>query len=242
MKHPKASLLGAAAGLMAGLMLTPAPLTARRSSTRLTWDGSSCPAGTYTVTSTATNLSTAQSFVASMSGVALPRATVLQDFPNLPTGSYSVIASLASDNGLSFSSQSQTVDALDTSKSAPAAPTIDSTASGRQRPSSAPILGVAQPRETPPPPIGYSAGSPRAASKMIESIAPDPAPQVVPQVVTKTRAVLVESLLRVLAVHEPSATMADGDRLKMIDTDGDGIIDLVGVTIGGEVWFVRVGK
>jgi hypothetical protein len=237
MKHPKASLLGAAAGLMAGLMLTPAPLTARRSSTRLTWDGSSCPAGTYTITSTATNLSTSQSYVASMSGVALPRATVLQDFPNLPTGSYSVIASLASDNGLSFASAPQTVAAQDTGKSAPAAPTINSSASGRRRPPTAPVIGIAQPRETPPPPIGYDPGSRRAA---IDIIAPEPdAP---PQIATSVHATAIASLLHLLAANDPTAKLVDGGRVQMIDTDGDGIVDLVGMTIGGEVWFVRIAK
>jgi hypothetical protein len=236
MKHPRSSLLGAVAGLMAGVLLTSTPLTARRSTTHLTWDGSTCPAGSYTITSTATNVATSQTYVASLSNVVLPRGTVGLDFANLPTGSYSVVASLQSDGGLSFSSEPQTI-AAQNGKSAPAAPTVNAASAGRRRPGSAPIIGVAQPRETPPPPIGYAAGSRGTA---VATIAPDPGQA--PKTELSAHAVLLESLLRMFAASDVTAKLVQPDSVRTLDIDGDGIADFVVVTIAGEVTIWRIPR
>jgi hypothetical protein len=118
-------------------------------------------------------------------------------------------------------------------KSAPAAPrSIPARPAGGGRP--APVIGIAQPRERPRR-IGYDAGSRRPRST--SSREPDAPPQIATSAYDGDRLTHSTCWLP----YDPAPNWSGG-RVRAIDTDGDGIVDLVRMTIGGEVWFVRIAK
>jgi hypothetical protein len=137
MKHGLINAIGALAGLATGLFLVPQPLLAYLSSVHVEWDASQCPPGDYSVTSTATNLQTGESFQTTSGTFNLPAAAIGQDFPDLPNGTYRVQASVDGTDGQSFHSATQTL----TVGPQPPAP---------------PIVGDPAPQ---PPPTGPTPGS-----------------------------------------------------------------------------------
>src|SRR5688572_3349681 len=93
-------------GLISGLALVH-PVSAFLGPTTITWDASSCPPGIYTITAVARG--TSKTFSVITSSVSLPKGAVVQQFSDLPAGTYKVSASVTGDNEQSFHSQVQTV-------------------------------------------------------------------------------------------------------------------------------------
>ena len=100
---------GAILGFIAGSILC-APLLAHVfGPTTVTWDASACPPGVYDITSTATSLTDSRSFRAFTQHIRLPKASIVQDFGDLPIGQYQVTAVARDARGRLFSSGAQTI-------------------------------------------------------------------------------------------------------------------------------------
>jgi hypothetical protein len=131
-------------GLIVGLILGWSLVAGARAAwapTPVNWDGSACPDGRATITTTATAADGTR-YQLIDSDVVLPKATVTQSFPNLPAQSYTVRASVLYDGGgIPKVSQTQFIAGLG---DAPV-PLPSPTPTGTPTPT---------PTPTPPPPSG----------------------------------------------------------------------------------------
>ena len=135
MKGVVVSLIGGLCGVVAGSLLPWQSVAAMFSPTSITWDATGCPAGVYTVTSSARS-SNGTVYLTPAMTVKLPRKEVVQQFANLPAGTYSVSATVKRHDGRMIPSGSQTL-------------TSDGSGVGltmRRRPPATEVAGRASPR------------------------------------------------------------------------------------------------
>lgn len=213
-------------GLATGLMFMH-PLSAFLGPTTVTWDASTCPAGSYSITATARATSDTKFYSVTTSNVSLPRASVVQQFQDLPSGSYQVSAVAMANSGKSFQSQLQTVTGSGSSSGG-------GVIFGRSRPPTSPAIGLArsrnQPVDPPKPPPTDKRQAPAAAAP-----ATDPSPP-------RSGMAFEGHARRVLALL---ATQLDGTdrqwlRISVVDDDEDGSIDYIAVEhASGEIWIYR---
>ena len=136
MRRAAISIAGGVFGFVISWIAVAQPLASAVASTVVTWSASSCPAGVYTITSTAISLATGRTFSVTSTNVQLPKASVTQQFTSLPSGDYRVLAVAARTGGPTFGSAAQTIAA-------------DGTGSAflpRSRPTTREPTGVARPR------------------------------------------------------------------------------------------------
>jgi hypothetical protein len=212
---------GGTLGLLAGALLC-APLAAYGfSPTPVTWSGSSCPPGIYTITTTATSADGSRSFMTSSQNVQLPQLSVVQEFPDLPAGEYQVSATVTDSLGAVFGSDVQMVAGLGSSRvppeRLPRTPRSSDT-------SSASLQAVP----------GRAAASPRG---------PAPHASTLPPVVDSPAIRLPERMAKWLADASlrVSGTAAPAwKRLDVIDSDKDGVMDVVRIEwANGDVLVAR---
>lgn len=211
-------VLAAIAGAIAGWALMSSPLAAIVSPTRVTWDATTCPAGVYTVTSTARDYGGGTTYEAITPNVRLPRPSFVQEFHDLPTGSYSVTAIARRSDGQTFGSDTQTLTNF-----------VGMGSSGHQRAAPSELAGAVQPPSTPVT---------RSTTSRVANV-PQPAPS--PSPAASRRAppgVTIDDLSRLMDGG------AGWRRFDAVDTDADGRIDLVVIELAnGDVWIwdVRAG-
>jgi hypothetical protein len=208
--------IGALAGLVAGSFLVPQPLLGFRSIVHVAWDGSTCPPGDYSVTSTATNLQTGESFQTASATFALPAGTVGQDFPDLPDGTYHVIADVAGPDGQSFHSFSQTLTLGFVPPAPPPAP-------------SGPIV-------PPVPAAGGGSGTGTAPPAI-----PGPSGPAEPQLQGEVPLAFALELLALFPADPNGGGIGVmGISATAVDVDGDGTIDFISITSADAVLTWRV--
>jgi len=246
MKQQVLNVAGLLAGLVVGFVLTPQPLLARFAPAHVTWDGSQCEAGRYTITSTASNLSTGESFQTTSIDVRLPLTSVGQDFSELPPGTYLITARLVNSDGAVFQSNTQTITiGVSPKLSASTLPT-----DGRHRPDSSPVEGTAQPRSPSSTAGGQSSGGgttggpvmSRSASASTGGTRTAKTRQLVAAQVQMAVSVawVLETLdqLRTVA-HGGASVVRD---IAVIDADGDGTTVYVRAVVGGRVMIWRIAQ
>ncbi len=138
MNHYAQSIVGGLMGLATGLVLMR-PVGAFFGPTTITWNASSCPAGIYTITSFVRGDDGVVGYSVTTSNVSLPRASVTQQFPNLPARVWQASA-ITTGEGRAFRSSTQALQGLGT----------DEGRLGRSRPAGTPVAGLARPRNSPP--------------------------------------------------------------------------------------------
>jgi hypothetical protein len=212
-------------GLATGLVFVH-PLSAFLGPTTITWDTLTCPAGIYTVAAVAR--SGDDVFTVTTSNVSLPNGAIVQQFSDLPAGTYQVSATARSNNGQTFNSETQTVQSGSTG----------GVILGRSRPPGNPVLGTArwrnQPVEKPRPP-----NDPR----LTPSAAAAPAPST-PELPQRANGMLetadVRRLLALLA-EDPGGIDRQWLHINVVDDDADGFADYVAVeSVSGDVWIYRL--
>jgi hypothetical protein len=204
-------------GMALGWILVPYPLAAVFSPTQVTWDAASCPAGEYTITSTAQsagNRGHSETFVATSAAVTLPRSSVVQEFPDLPPGAYAVTATARRSDGQTFRSGVQMISVFGASV---AASVPDR--SGSRRPASAESKGIARTRRSTSPSDRLAARPPAAPAQIGRQAASGPGPGGAQPLS------LDRFLVRLDDITGPAGV--DWRRIEMIDTDADGVADLV---------------
>ena len=231
MKHSALNLLGVLTGMTLGWIAAAVPLAAVFTPARVTWDATGCPAGTYTVTSTAQKLGTGETYRATSTGVQLPRSTFIQEFSNLPPGAYSVSASVQGNNGAVFSAKPQTIQSGDgvvvnSGQRGPAG-TIPS------------ATGVVRPRGRPGPPTNFAASQVAGTRAMPAATPAASSPPVItgPTVAGPTRSAL--EIRRLL----DQAGATDWRRIEVIDADGDGVIDSAAIEMAtGDIYILMIRR
>lgn len=213
-------------GLASGLALVH-PLSAFLAPTTIRWDASMCPAGVYTITAQARTLDKQVSSITT-SNVSLPKGEIVQQFQNLPAGTYQVRATATGNNGRTFESEGQTVQGG----------SEGGVILGRSRPPSTPVLGFARSRNQPaaptPPPTGDRRLTPA------EVAAPAPSATAVPQRANGVLEGHVRLLLALLA-EDSSGPDRQWRRIDVVDDDADGFFDYVAVeSASGEVRIYRL--
>jgi len=218
-------------GLATGLVFVH-PLSAFLGTTIVTWDASTCPAGVYTITALAHATSDPHPYSVTTSNVSLPKATITQQFSNLPSGSFQVSATVMGDNGQTFQSQVTTVTANGTSGG------TGGVVLGRSRPPSTPATGTARSRNqsaepTPPPPT-----DPRLTPSSVTTNAPPP-----DALQRRTNAAIAPQFRHLLALLTDDSGGSDREwrRIDLVDDDADGVVDYVAVEdLSGEIWIYRL--
>jgi hypothetical protein len=218
--HVAAGLIGMALGWI----LVPYPLAAIFSPTQVTWDAASCPAGVYTITSTAQgtgNRGHNGTFAATSTDVTLPRPSVVQEFPDLPPGTYAVTATARRSDGQTFRSDVQAISVFGASVAAVP------DRSGSRRPPSSETKGVARPRRSTSPSDGLASRPPASAVQA-------PAAARIERQPARSRGGSVAPPARLdrLLIRLEDITAAAGidwRRIEIVDTDADGVVDLVTV-------------
>lgn len=262
MKQQVLNAIALLAGLASGVVVLPQPLLARFAPAHITWDGSTCPAGEYTITSTARNVVNGQLFLATSGNVRLPAQFVGQDFPDLPGGTYRVTASSVNLEGSVFQSGEQTLTIAGgppltptpTPTPTPATPTPTPSApltstGGHRRPLTSPTEGIALPRPPTDPGGGSQGGNTRGSGEPVVS-APSSAaaggtrpPQqlITPRLRTAvSMAWVLETLDQLSTVRHFGTTVVQD--VELLDEDGDGTIDHVHATIAGRVVIWRISN
>ena len=147
-------------GLLAGFVassILPGSQVSAFSAASTTWDASTCAAGVFTVTSTATPLSGGAPFVATSANVPLPQTRFTQWFTDLPPDSYVVRAVSRAANGTQYVSDAVSI----------------SIPTGLPVPTPGP--GPAPPRPSPPP-----SPAPSPAPTPTPGLPPSPKPPSTP--------------------------------------------------------------
>lgn len=223
-------------GMLAGWMLFALPLAAFFGPTTVTWDATGCPAGVFTVTSTARSLADGTAYFAMPTTVSLPRSTVVQEFPNLPPGEYSVTATLRG-GGQTLTSEVQRV-------------VVQSAALGgaRRRPPDSEQLGTAVPRgagQAPPQSQSADATAPASASAAAQhEYAHDSTIGATSPVFAVPRD-LQRLLIQLGGIVDPMESEAGWWRVELADTDGDGSIDVAVIELSNGatvVWIKPVPR
>jgi hypothetical protein len=218
-------------GLATGLVFVH-PLSAFFATTTVTWDASDCAAGIYTITALARAASNTQHYSVTTSNVSLPKATIVQQFSNLPSGSYQVSATAMGDNGQSFQSQIATITASGASGG------DGGVVFGRSRPPSTPATGAARSRNQPADPTPPPRSDPRLTPAAVTTNAPAPDASI-----RRSDAALEPQVRRLLALQADDSGEAVGQwrRIDVVDEDADGVADYVAVeSISGEIWIYRL--
>ena len=223
------ALVGGLMGLASGLALVH-PLSAFLGPTTITWDASSCPTGIYTITAVARGTSnTSRTFSVITSNVSLPKGAIVQQFSDLPAGTYQVSATVTGNNDRSFHSQVQTVQGGNDG---------GVTIFGRSRPPSNPATGLARSRNQPAAPASPPTGDRRLTPA--EAAAPAPSATAVPQRANGVLEANVRLLLALLA-EDSSGPDRQWRRIDVVDDDADGFFDYVAVeSTSGEVRIYRL--
>lgn len=232
MKRGLRHLVTAVAGVIAGWALVPFPLSAVFAPTRVTWDARTCPAGVYTVTSTARSLGADGTYDVTTPNVRLPRASFVQEFSNLPAGSYTVTARAQRRDGQTYGSDTQTITNIagvgssGHRRATPVEPAAAVLAPGaRAAASTSSRAPDAQP--TAPEPAASRAAPPGARGHVT-------APRLAPA--WGDRPLTIDELSRLI-----DATPG-WRRFEAIDTDADGLIDLISIELAnGDNWTWHLG-
>ena len=224
MKSAAWNLLGVLTGLTLGWIAVATPLAAVFAPARVTWDATGCPAGTYTIISTAQKLGGGETFSATATGVQLPRSTFSQEFANLPNGGYSVSASVQGDNGAVFAARPQIIQA-------------SNGATG--------TFGQRGPATTAP--SGKGTVRPRGSSFQSSSLAasnvgggPASMPRSQPVIVAPAAGWQERSLLEIRRLLVEAGEV-DWRRIEVLDADGDGVIDRAAIELAtGDIYILMM--
>jgi len=216
-------------GLATGLVFVH-PLSAFLSTTTVTWDASSCPAGIYTITASARATSNTQHYSVTTSNVSLPKGAIAQQFSNLPSGTFQVSATAMANTGQAFQSQVTTV----TSSGGGGDGGV---VFGRSRPPSTPATGLARSRNQPADPPAPPPSDRKLAPAAVTTNAPAPDASL-----RWNDAMLEPQVRHLLALLTDDSSGSDRQwrRIDMVDDDADGVVDYVAVeSISGEIWIYR---
>jgi len=235
MKQSVMNLIGAFAGLTIGSVVVPSAMLARFTGAHVSWDASQCPAGEYTVTTTARHTVSGDTYQITSSNISLPAGTVGQDFPDLPGGTYVVTARASAADGESFRSASQT---LSVTGSAPAPTSPDTTlgSGGRSRPPATTATGTAQPR-TGTDVSGYGGAGGRGTGESVGVELSATSAAALARLETEVSLAWALDAVAALARHGGGQGLS---RLTVVDEDGDGVIDYVTFRNGAVVRIWRV--
>ena len=216
---------GGILGFIAGSLLC-APLIAHVfGPTTVTWDASGCPPGIYTITSTATSLTDSRSFTAVTQHIRLPKASIVQEFGDLPLGQYQVTAIARDARGRTFPSDTQTVFGQGPSRGRQSARTTSIPQPYRPpdltRPASASVT---------PPPIS----STNEAPNRTETVSPT---------FVRMSEALIDRLLAENGAQDALESFAWWKSVTFIDEGDDGVIDLIRIEwITGRIWFASIER
>jgi hypothetical protein len=188
--------------------------------TTVTWDATACPAGVYTITSTATSQGDSRSFTTTTQNIPLPMTSIEQVYSELPAGQYQVTAVATDANGRRFDSGVQTVVATD------------------------PILPPILPPNPPTPPIPAIPDLPTVVASRRNRGHQEPGAAAAPAIAGAMR-LSVAVLDQLAAGAGPPEMLAAFPRWKsiaIVDSDEDGEMDTVRIElVTGEVWFASLG-
>jgi hypothetical protein len=192
--------------------------------TTVTWDASACPAGVYTITSTATSLTDSRSFTATTQHIRLPRPSIVQDFGDLPSGQYQVSAVVRDARGRTLGSGTQTIVGQGQSRGrqVTASNATGSYSSRAVASTASATVKTVQPLPAPAPAVSV-----------------DP-PANVPQSAPQSARLSTSIRDRLLADTgaELLAAFPQWKSIAFVDTDDDGVMDSVRIELTtGEVWF-----
>lgn len=222
-------------GLATGVLFVR-PVAAFFGSASISWDAQSCPAGIYTITALARTQSTTKTYSVTTRDVSLPKASVVQQFPELPPGTYQVSATVIGNNGRSFGSETQTVSGLNGGS------TISVRTGGARAPA-----GFARPRNAPEPTPPPRPPSDPRLSPPVDDSATRSATATFRQPVRRTiddlalDPLLQRLLLQLEMASGPDASDQTWRRVAAVDTDGDGILDFVTIeSVTGETWIFQI--
>jgi hypothetical protein len=232
MKPVITNVIAGLLGMALGWVVVGDPLSAMFAPSQVTWNATSCPPGVYNITSTARNLSSGESKVTSSANVTLPRETVVQMFPDLPAGTYSVTAVALRTDGETFASATQTLAGLGGPAGSPGPSGVNGTGpSSRIRPPATQPVSRARPRS----PVGSTPvpGLPRvdvpsAATQGATAAKGAPSP-----------------LFRITVDADGNlvSTDANWQRVVHADLDGDGRFDVVTIElVTGDVWIIHLKR
>ena len=213
-----AQLAGLVGGYVIGTVMIAQPLAAALGTSSVTWTASSCPAGNYAITATATHNGTGQSYDY-RSNVLLPRTDVTAQFSDLPAGSYAVHVEVRRGDGLSFTaSESLNVSAVSAG---------GAMGGGGRRAADRTITGTAVPRQ---PGTGTTPSTPlrpwdsRASNVKLQAPAVAAPPAAAP-------AADGTSILRAIfsRMYDLRTSGHEWDQVDLIDADEDGRPDALTV-------------
>ncbi len=232
-------------GLATGILFVH-PVAAFFGATSITWDAQSCPAGIYTITALARTQSTTKTYAVTTRDVSLPKTSVVQEFPDLPPGTYQVSATVIGNNGRAFESETQTVNGLGSGKiSGSGGATTQGTILGRNTAPTRTAAGSAKPRNTPEPPP-RPPNDPRL-SPPVDGSATRSAMTVLGQSARRTiddlalDPIVQRFLVRLEMASGPDASDQTWRRVVVVDTDGDGTLDIVTIeSVTGETWVFQI--
>ena len=215
-------------GLASGLMFVH-PLSAFLGTTTVTWDASTCPAGTYTVSALARATANTSQYSVTTTNVSLPKATITQQFQNLPNGPYNISAVATPLSGTTYGSELVTITSTGSSDGGVVI-------YGRNKPPASPSLGTARSRNQP--------AEPTAPPKDPKRLTPSGVPTSVPAARTtmpRSEGVLEpQARLLLMLLADSDGTDRQWRHVDAVDEDGDGLLDYVAIeSISGEIWIYR---
>ena len=245
MKRAVMHLMAGLAGFVMGLVLTTSPMAWSLAGTRVTWDASSCPDGVYTITSMARSPDNGRTHVTSSSNVTLPSPEVVQEFSGLPAGTFSVTAVARRSDGTQFESRAQTIvsagDGVIIPPTPTPTPTITPDPRNRQRPAADPSMGRAQPRVNPNGVIVQPAQS-RSGSGDDMARVETTGKTVATSTLLISKSDLETIRIQLSDVIDPESTEPSWRRISLVDSDADGLTDVVLVEMANgdvRVWRLR---
>ena len=215
---------GGILGISVGFFLCAPVIAHVFAPTKVTWDATACPAGVYTITSTATSQGDSRLFTTTTQNIQLPTASIEQMFSDLPPGQYRVTAVASDVNGRRFDSGVQTVIATD------------------------PIL----PPDPPNPPIPVMPDPPTVVASRRNRGHQEPVPQVPPPTggTARLSTVLLDQIVGGgrsttddgrWTTEELLAAYPWWKSIAIVDSDTDGEMDTVRIElVTGEVWFASI--
>jgi len=230
-------------GLALGSILCARLVASAFGPTPVSWDAASCAAGTYTVTATATRLSSSGTYVVTADNVKLPQFVFSVEFPILPPGEYSVVATGRTRHGRPFESGPQTVSGLgswtpegtrghQTSFAPPSTASATATAA------------LVQPSASSTQQTGSAQATQRLAADEAPAAATAPAVATAPPMPTRAadESWSIDDWLSLIDQHV--AAFLDAGvrhyRIELLDTDADGIVDAASVELSSADGWTRI--